>query len=145
MTVDELMTRRIVSVEMDDTLRVIYDIFNHSNFHHLLVVDRGKLRGVISDRDLFKAISHNIGSISETEKDTASLNKKAHQIMSRHPHTLTVDADLHAAIDLLKHHSVSCIPIVDVNDEPVGILSWRDLLTTIELQQTDLTVRRQAG
>ena len=32
------------------------------------------------------------------------------------------------AIELILEHGVSCIPILDERGEPIGILSWRDIL-----------------
>jgi CBS-domain-containing membrane protein len=67
---------------------------------------------VVSDRDLFKALSPNIGTNIETYKDTATLNKRVHQIMSRKPKILREDATVDAAIDLFNEHAISCIPIL---------------------------------
>ncbi|MBW2187187.1 MAG: CBS domain-containing protein, partial [Deltaproteobacteria bacterium] len=54
MPIEQLMTTVVVSVEMDDSLHVVNDIFNNTNFHHLLVLDADILARVISDRDLLK-------------------------------------------------------------------------------------------
>ena len=35
------------------------------------------------------------------------------------------------AIALFLAHGISCIPIVDADMRPVGILSWRDILRTL--------------
>ena len=56
MELRSIMTARVVTVEVDDTLEVVKRIFDAMKFHHLLVVDSGKtLCGVISDRDLLRA------------------------------------------------------------------------------------------
>lgn len=131
--VDQIMTRKLATVEMDDTLKEVNAIFTHSRFHHLLVVASGRLVGVISDRDLFKAISPNIGTLAETNKDLATLNKKVHQIMSRKPIALREDAVLHDAVDVFLAHGVSCIPVTNAEDHPVGIVTWRDLIKELNL------------
>ncbi len=128
MIVEMIMSKRVVTVEMDDSLKVIKDIFDNTHFHHLLVIESGVLSGVISDRDLLKVLSPNIGTITETPRDTATLNKKAHQIMTRKPITLTPDADVYAAIDIFNRRNISCIPVIDKAKKPIGILSWRDIL-----------------
>jgi acetoin utilization protein AcuB len=82
---------------------------------------------VVSDRDLFKALSPNIGTNIETYKDTATLNKRVHQIMSRKPKILREDATVDAAIDLFNAcHLLH--PHPERDDRLVGILSWRDIL-----------------
>jgi len=133
MLVDKIMTKPVVTVTLDDTLRVIKHIFANAKFHHLLVVEEEKLYGVISDRDLLKSISPFIGTIQETAHDKFTLNKKVHQIMSRKPITLTPLADVYEAIRLFNQHSISCIPIVNDQGAPVGIVSWRDILQAIEV------------
>lgn len=133
MLVEKIMSKPVVTVTLDDTLRVVKHIFENAKFHHLLVVEEGKLYGVISDRDLLKSISPFIGTIQETVHDKFTLNKKVHQIMSRKPISLRPSADVYEAISLFNQHNISCIPIVNEKDAPVGIVSWRDILQTIEV------------
>jgi len=125
------MSSSIVTVEMDDTLKTVKEIFDNAHFHHLLVVESGKLFGVISKIDLYKSLSPNIGTVSETVSDAATLNKKVHQIMTRKPFTLKPDANAFTAIEIFNNNEFSCIPIVDDTGKPVGIVSWRDILKII--------------
>lgn len=130
--VKNIMSIRVVTVMLDDKLSLVKEIFEHSKFHHLLAIEDGKLFGVISDRDLFKALSPNIGTSTETQKDAATLNKRVHQIMTRKPVTLHDDATIGDAIDLFNMHGVSCIPIINSSGRPVGIVSWRDVLRNLK-------------
>lgn len=127
------MSKPVVTVTLDTTLRMVKQIFENAKFHHLLVVEKGKLYGVLSDRDLLKSISPFIGTLQETAHDKFTLNKKVHQIMSRKPITLTPSADVYMAISVFNQHNISCIPIVNEKDAPVGIISWRDILRIIEI------------
>jgi len=129
MNVHGIMTKRLVTVEMDDKLEAVKEIFDASRFHHLLVIDVDrKLCGVVSDRDLLRALSPYVGTMNATARDTATLNKRVHQIMTRKPITLLADATLQAAVDTLLANRISCIPIVDAAFRPVGIVTWRDVL-----------------
>ena len=141
MIIEKLMSKPIVTVELDDTLKVVKHIFENAKFHHLLVVENDKLYGVISDRDLLKAISPHIGTPNETPHDTVTLNKKVHQIMTRKPITLPPQADVYAAIKIFNQHSISCIPIVNDAGRPVGIISWRDILKAIEANHNKKIVK----
>ena len=131
MIIENIMTKTCVSVSLDDTLFTIKNIFERASFHHLLVVDENQLSGVISDRDLLKAISPNIGTAAELTRDLATLNKKVHQVINRELVTLTADASVSDAIDIFNTTKNSCIPIVDGNNKPVGILTWRDIMKTL--------------
>ena len=128
MNLEKLMSKNIVTVQMDDSLRKVKKIFDNTRFHHLLVVESERLSGVISDRDLLKALSPNIGTTAETARDEASLNKKVHQIMTRNPVTLVQDAGIFDAIEIFNKHNISCIPVIDNERKPIGIISWRDIL-----------------
>ena len=131
MLIREIMSRNPVTVELDDKLSSVKQIFDHVRFHHLLVVEDGKLFGVVSDRDLLKAISPNLGLVTETYKDAATLNKRVHQIVTRKPLTLRPEAPVEDAVHLFLHHTISCIPIVDDQQHPVGVVSWRDILHAV--------------
>lgn len=128
MNIDQIMSRQLVTVELDDSLAQVKEIFDNVKFHHLLVTDEGKLIGVLSDRDLFKAISPNVGTSRCTWHDQSTLNKRVHQIVTRRPVTLPPQADVADAVTIFNSHPISCIPVVDEANAPVGIVSWRDIL-----------------
>lgn len=132
MNLRSIMSSRVVSVEPDDSLQTVKAIFDSAKFHHLLVVGSDKrLLGVISDRDLLRAISPYVGTLAEQTRDLATLKKRVHQIMTRAPITLTAEASLADAIQLFLANRVSCIPIVDAAFKPIGIVTWRDVLKSL--------------
>lgn len=128
MKIKDIMQKRVVTVDMDCSLWEVKMIFDNTRFHHLLVIEKNRLVGVISDRDYLKAASPNLGTAAETSKDTATLNKRAHQIMSRKLHTLDEEATVLDAILLFNQKPISCIPVVDEERHIKGILSWRDIM-----------------
>lgn len=83
-SVGNVMTAAVVTVQMDESLEVIQEIFDHARFHHLLVMDGHTLTGIISGRDALKALSPYVGTISETHRDRAinELIKSCHIILS---------------------------------------------------------------
>jgi acetoin utilization protein AcuB len=83
---------------------------------------------------LWKALSPNLGTSRESYIDLATLKKRVHQIMSRDPITLKPDAAVQEAIRVFNSHRISCIPIVDDDFKPVGIVSWRDILKAMILE-----------
>ena len=133
MNVEKIMSKSLVPINLDDTLETVKVIFDNVNIHHLLVVESDILFGVVSDRDMLKAISPNIGTLSETNRDTISLIKRVHQIMTSEPVTLAPDAEISDAIEIFNNHDISCIPVVDDKNKPVGIISWRDIIKAIKL------------
>src|SRR3546814_2817811 len=83
MRVMDIMTSSPISVGLDDNLATIKQIFDSHGFHHLLVVAEDELFGIISDRDVLRAISPFVDSVSERAIDAATMKRHAHQIMTR--------------------------------------------------------------
>ncbi|RFB70618.1 MULTISPECIES: CBS domain-containing protein [unclassified Herbaspirillum] len=136
-SIKKIMTVKLVTVTLDDKLETVKEIFDSLKFHHLLVVEEHKLLGVVSDRDLLKALSPNIGSARETYQDIASLNKRVHQIVTRRPIVLQESATVDDAIQAFNTHGISCLPVVDLNFRPVGIVTWRDILKNLRIKPSN--------
>ena len=129
MLVNEYMTTKLVTVEMDDSLATVREIFHNTGFHHLLVVEQGELVGVLSDRDLLRHLSPYVGTNFETTRDAATLHKHVHQIMARRPITLGPASELVEVLDKFRQKDVTCLPVVDPDTRRVvGIVTWRDML-----------------
>jgi len=128
MNIDQIMTRRTITIGMDDHVRTVRDLFEEHAFHHLLVVEKGKLVGVISDRDLLRNVSPFLGKFSERSEDMATLNRRVHQIMTRKPVTISPQMNVQDAARLMLERRVSCLPVVREDGHVVGIVTWRDLL-----------------
>lgn len=128
MIVNEIMTTKVITIEMDDTLGQIQKIFEKHKFHHLLIVDDGELIGIISDRDVLKEISPHVNTISEDSRARQTLKKKAHQIMSRKPITVEPDTLVDDAASIMLKKNISCLPVVSLSGNIDGILSWKDIL-----------------
>lgn len=127
-TLADIMTTHVVTIDLDTTLRRVEADFDKHPFHHMVVTEHGKPVGIISDRDILEARSPYIGTMSEQTRDTATMQRKVHQIMSRSlisatPATTAADASM-----LLVKHSIGALPVLDDRGHLVGIVSWRDLL-----------------
>ncbi len=130
MKVNSIMTKEVITVDMDVTLSTICGIFDEKRFHHLLVIEDDELRGVISDRDLLKALSPFLNTPCEQNRDLATLRKRAHQIMSRELVTITDQASSEEASQLMLRENISCLPVMSSDGQVVGIITWKDLLGT---------------
>ena len=128
MKITEVMTKEVVTVDMDATLKSIYEIFEKKKFHHLLVIEEDVLRGVISDRDVLKAVSPFLNTLAEQDRDLFTLKKRAHQIMSRKPVTITQETNSEDAARKMLSENISCLPVVSPDGKIEGIVTWKDLL-----------------
>jgi len=128
LTAADVMTPDPVTVQMDVTLELVRARMERGGFHHVLVVDGDELVGVLSERDLLRALSPNLQTPSETVRDLATLAKRAHQAMVHHPIVATPETRLGELVDALRIRPIGAIPIVDAKLKPIGIVTWRDLL-----------------
>jgi acetoin utilization protein AcuB len=124
----DIATRDLVTIGMDESLGWARQLFEHHRFHHIVVVDAGRVAGVLSDRDLLKHLSPFIGAIDERKRDTDSLNKRAQQVMTRALVTAPAEMSACQACELMLASGVTCLPVVSDAMAPLGIVTWRDLL-----------------
>lgn len=135
MKIENMMTRKLITLSMDSTLANAKEIFESNNIHHLLVTDDdGTLAGVVNDRDLYKHLSPTVGTSQETHRDTALMQKKLHQIMTRELTTAQPHLSLTKAILMFYDNHISCLPIINEDNVAVGIITWRDVLKVMALR-----------
>ena len=130
MKVSSVMTTRVVSVEMDDRLTIVKEIFDLAPFRHLVVVEGDELQGVISERDMFRCLSPFIGTDAESVRDKKTIDQRAHQVMTRSPITITSELAISDALWLMLDHSIGCLPVVD-DGKIVGIFTIYDGLKAL--------------
>jgi arabinose-5-phosphate isomerase len=84
-----------------------------------LVVDRrGYLKGIITDGDLRRALKK-WGNI---------LEKKAKEVMTPRPRAIGPGALASQALELMEHHAITVLPVVDESQKVLGIVHLHDLL-----------------
>lgn len=119
MRVSEVMTRETMTLRPNQSFSDVVALMANRSFHHVLVVDTDdRLRGVISDRDVLRALSR-----------TPNWAKKSvSEIMTRDSVTTTPDSLISAAADEMLAKRINCLPVIDANGRVCGILTSTDLL-----------------
>jgi len=135
MKIEKLMNTGLITLNMDSSLNAAKELFESNKIHHLLITDDdGLLAGIMTDRDLYKHLSPTVGTSQETHRDTALMQKKLHQIMARTLITANTKQSLNEAVVLFYDHHISCLPVTDKDNKPIGIITWRDILKVLALQ-----------
>lgn len=128
MSVDSIMTGDVVTVTPDAALMDIRRLLHERGFRHLLVTEADdRLVGVISDRDMLKAISPFLDTYSEEHRDVKTLSQPASEIMRTDPVIVGPDTEIEEAAQLLLENNISSLPVVD-GEVLVGIVTTKDLL-----------------
>lgn len=141
MTLETIMSRHVISVDMDAELHTVRELLSKFHIHHVLVIEKCRLVGVISDRDLLANLSPFIGKHAERTQDERTMHRHAHQVMTRNPVTAAPNTPIADAALLLLNAHISCLPVVDAAGAVVGVVTWRDFLRWTLGDLTDKTCR----
>jgi acetoin utilization protein AcuB len=119
MKVRDLMTANPETLRLTDTLAAAAEKMRRGRFRRLPVVDDGgKLLGILSDGDL----REHGGYLSNTGVTAAMVEK---------PVTVSADASVATAAELMRWHKVGGLPVVDADGRLVGIVTESDLLLAL--------------
>ncbi len=128
MTVGDIMTSDLITVGMDDTVGEIAKTFALHHIHHIPVVEGTRILGVVSDRDILKATSPYANTVGEDARDSNTLRKKAHQIMTRKVVTICPTDSVIEAVAIILENKFNCLPVLSNAGAVVGIVTKTDLL-----------------
>jgi len=131
MRVEDLMTKKVFTVEPHDMIDRVFFLLHYEKVRHLPVIEKGKVVGIVSDRDLYKALGpkSNSGSITaEGATELHVLPKKVTHIMHRGVITVSTDTYASKAAALMAENKIGALPVVDAKNKLVGILSATDIL-----------------
>ena len=130
------MTRNVITVNQADPVSLAFELLLTNDIRHLPVLSRGKLAGIITDRDLHEALipsdpSHTHRSMYHTVK-----NIKAKNIMTPNPISIEADAPIDRAAQIFLDRKIDCLPVKDGKGILVGILTSTDILKAfLELRE----------
>lgn len=128
MLVTEIMSKPPITVFLDDTLVDVMEIFDHAHIRFIVVIEEGKLFGVIDKCDVLRVVSPYVFSHIHTTRDLATLHRRVHEIVKRKPVYLKQNATIFEAIDCFNRLKVGSLPICDDNDVPIGIVTRSDII-----------------
>ena len=105
-----------------DTIGQMLEKTRHQKRHGaVMIVDKkGKLAGVITDGDLRRLIS---------DKGTDVFEIKTGEVMTANCKRIRADALAAEATAIFHKYRIDDLPVVDVNDKPVGLIDVQDIVT----------------
>jgi CBS domain-containing protein len=113
------MSRNLLTVEPGLGLKPVAERMVAKDVGAVLVLERGRLVGILTERDILRAVAAGI-----TDETLVS------DWMTRDPETMEPDETTRQAAVLMIHGGFRHMPIVD-GDEVVGMLSIRDLMRIV--------------
>lgn len=111
-----VMQTAVVSIDATSTLREAARSLRAADIGTLAIMDGEELAGVVSERDLVRALADG------TDPDEIAVG----EIMSTAPRYLTLGDSVTTALEIMLRAKVRHLPVVDEGDL-VGIVSIRDV------------------
>ena len=130
MFVSETMATDLITVEAETTLADAKGLMQDNNIRHLPVVDsKGKLLGIVTDRDMRDAQPSSLLDSEAYERTYAQvMQHKVKDIMTKDPLTISVFYTLQDTLLVMGKKKVGALPVIDEDGYLQGIMSTRDLL-----------------
>ncbi|BFH72746.1 CBS domain-containing protein [Sulfurisphaera javensis] len=120
-TVKEYMKSQVISISKDTSLSEIAKIMTEKNIGSVIVVDGNKPVGIITERDIVKAIGKGKG-----------LDAKAEEIMTASLITIREDSPITGALALMRQFNIRHLPVIDDKGNLKGIVSIRDIARAVD-------------
>lgn len=125
-TIAELMTREVVTLSPDQMLSDVVDLMRRGKIHHLPVMQDSKVVGIVTDRDVKRALP-SVFSGNQEEYEQVLNNTRVEQVMTRDPFTVGPADPIKEVLKVMVDRKFGAIPIVD-RGKLVGIVTDIDFL-----------------
>ena len=124
--VRDVMTPNPECVSQQDSIRDVARIMKDTDTGVVPVVDGKKIIGLVTDRDIV------VRGIAEGRDLT---NVKVNEIMTRSVRSVKEDTPVSEVLELMGSAEIRRVPVVNGNDELVGIISIGDIATNTSTDQ----------
>lgn len=98
----------------------------------MLIDAAGRLAGLFTDSDLAR--------LFEQRRDFA-LDRPIREVMTVHPIQVPVGTRVVEAVEVLRRHKISELPVVDAEGRPVGLLDITDLIGLVSVEEVEALTR----
>ncbi len=119
-TVNDVMTRDVQVVEPGDTLQHAASLMDELNVGSLPVCSGRRLRGMITDRDI---------TVRAAAVGLSPLDTRVEEVMTEPSHYCTAEQSLAAVMRHMGDLQIRRLPVLDENENIVGIVALGDLAT----------------
>jgi acetoin utilization protein AcuB len=131
MLVKNWMSKAVVKIDVEDSMQQALKLMKENNIRMLPVMKRGKLVGVVTDRDLKSASASDATTLDVHELLYLISKIKVKEIMTPDPLTVPEDFTIEEAADLLMKNKISGVPVLSPRGEVVGTITMTDLARVI--------------
>ncbi|MFO7556190.1 MAG: CBS and ACT domain-containing protein [Desulfobacterales bacterium] len=127
MLVKNWMSKEVITVDADDSMQNAIYIMQEQGIKILPVMKDGNIVGIITDRDLKKASPSDATTLDMHELLFLVSKIKVRDLMKKPVCTVRPDHTIEEAAVILLEKKISGLPVVDVNNRLVGIITRSDI------------------
>lgn len=127
MTVGDLMTKDVLTVNRDESIRRPWELVEEKRLRRFPVMDGDTLVGIITDRDLRNATASSVVLTEKKYHDFLLDTVKVESVMTPNPKTVSPDTSLIDAARIILEMKVGGLPVVE-EGRLVGIITETDLI-----------------
>jgi acetoin utilization protein AcuB len=129
--VENWMNPKVVTVDADDSMLDATKLLKEHGIRRLPVLEKGKLVGVVTDRDLKRASPSDATSLEAHELLYLIANIKVREIMTRNPITVPYNYTIEEAAEILLQAKISGMPVTDKDGDVIGMITQTDLFKVL--------------
>jgi acetoin utilization protein AcuB len=128
MLVRDRMTSPAITVHRDTPFQDALNLMREHKFRRLPVVDeRGRLVGIVSERDMLHAAPSPATSLSVWEVNYLLWKLKIADVMTENVLTVAPDTPIEDAAQIMVSRKIGGLPVVDANGAVVGMITETDI------------------
>lgn len=128
--ITRFMTETVVVIDAERPVSEALECFRQYGFHHLPVVRSGRLAGMLSSADLLK-LEHFLPRAASNDPRFVDERFSLERLMRTPVVRVRNDATIGEAAETMISSGVHALPVVDVDERVVGILSSTDLIQSL--------------
>ena len=131
MLVKNWMSKKVVIIDENDSMQDAVNLIKQHKINMLPVMKKGKLTGIVTDRDLKKASASDATTLDVHELLYLISKIKIKDIMSKNPITVPFDFTIEETASMLLENNISGAPVVDKDKQLVGVITQADIFKVI--------------
>ncbi|MFC1891767.1 CBS and ACT domain-containing protein [Thermodesulfobacteriota bacterium] len=131
MLVKDWMSKKLITIDINDAMADAARRLKEHNIRRLPVMKKGKLLGILTDRDLKEASASDAIALEIHELLYVLSQVKVENIMTRNPITVTPDYTVEETAQILLKNKISGVPVVDQTGNLVGIITQTDIFKVL--------------
>jgi len=131
MLVKGWMTSDVMTIDEDTSMMKASQIMKENNIRRLPVMHKGKLAGMITDRDIKEASPSKATTLDVHELYYLLSELKVKDIMSKNVITIGPEETVEKAAVKMLEHRISGLPVVNDKGKVVGVITQGDIFKVL--------------